>query len=326
MPGFADVDCDLCKHKMSEHDSDGYGAQWCKRCELKNDHCPHSIARREDLNDRIADLESENAELRKKLDEVNCCQWPDETGRPCLVTRTGLDGHCPTCRRTMPYPTERLDELCKERDALAAELKQAYVDGQHLAQCLHKEEAEKNSLWAELNRRQGDPVTRLHNICESLGEPASCGHELSEYCDHCETCGQCRDAGVGEYATGVIERLQARVGELEKYADVQYGDDVTEDRDFYVRRCAALEAQLRGMMEAINAFPSGSFNDLPDRAPGYAKAIKIWRVKARAALEKATANKKPTQADNAEGLLQANRITPEATTASHKGPRSPDKR
>jgi outer membrane murein-binding lipoprotein Lpp len=79
-------------------------------------------------------------------------------------------------------------------------------------------QAEVERLRTELNARKDDPVTRLHKLCAGLErnntEPLPCGHSLADYCDHCETCGVCRDEGKGEYATGKVEQLQAEVKRL----------------------------------------------------------------------------------------------------------------
>lgn len=76
--GFADVDCDACKHPMSDHKTDGYGGQWCEMCFDGDQWCRNGVARRDDLNDRVAALEKEleqshgcNVELIKKLGEAD---------------------------------------------------------------------------------------------------------------------------------------------------------------------------------------------------------------------------------------------------------------
>jgi len=70
-------------------------------------------------------------------------------------------------------------------------------------------------LEAEINRRGGDPITRLHNICEGLEQPLECGHDLSMWCDHCETCGDCRDEDRSD--GGKITALTNRITALKEF-------------------------------------------------------------------------------------------------------------
>ena len=50
----------------------------------------------------------------------------------------------------------------------------------------------------------------LLRIYKALDEPLACGHDLSNWCDYCETCGECRDAGKGDKTLKAeLSRLRA---------------------------------------------------------------------------------------------------------------------
>lgn len=63
-----------------------------------------------------------------------------------------------------------------------------------------------------LRRTQGGDQ-RLHNLCEGLEQPLECGHDLSDWCDRCETCGMCDDTPRPFKAE--IARLQQQITELQ---------------------------------------------------------------------------------------------------------------
>jgi hypothetical protein len=94
------------------------------------------------------------------------------------------------------------DELEQVRYDLVGEVRSLMAERDALAAKLEK-------YKAEINARKGDPIMRLHNLCASLEEPLDCGHDLSQWCDHCETCGVCRDEK-GPSAIGKLEDLAVK--------------------------------------------------------------------------------------------------------------------
>ena len=67
----------------------------------------------------------------------------------------------------------------------------------------------------------------LLRIYRALDEPLACGHDLVNWCEYCETCGECRDAGKGDKTLKAeLSRLRA----IEKAA-----------QDYAARRCDHIE-------------------------------------------------------------------------------------
>jgi Zn-dependent alcohol dehydrogenase len=54
----------------------------------------------------------------------------------------------------------------------------------------------------------------VERIADALDQLLPCGHDLSEWCDRCETCGHCEDEGKGN--GGKLAALRARVTEVER--------------------------------------------------------------------------------------------------------------
>jgi hypothetical protein len=104
---------------------------------------------------------------------------------------------------TVAWAVSEIDHLRQQLEA--AELHVKIVDEARDQLKAHLDAANR-----EISARKGDPVTRLHNLCRGLGEPLDCGHDLSNWCDHCETCGACRDEGGKDFCPKCKPRRKPR--------------------------------------------------------------------------------------------------------------------
>jgi len=96
---------------------------------------------------------------------------------------------------------EDVDALKKERAELEKVLRESdnhYLEGLHgMSIELKKAEQDRDALREELSRRKGDPVTRLHNLCEGIAH----------------------DADGSEWSTEEWERIDKENSELKKERD-----------------------------------------------------------------------------------------------------------
>lgn len=79
-------------------------------------------------------------------------------------------------------------------------------------------ESERDQLHERIRNQaehiRADPVAVLSCVNKIVTEQLECGHDLTEWCDNCETCGQCRDEQEREPIAREVEQLRAEVGRL----------------------------------------------------------------------------------------------------------------